>query len=297
VKDAPVRHRLEQAGYLVVEGLLRLLPHGAARGLGRRLGDLAWLAAGSRRGVTRANLALVFPELPEAEREKLARESFRHLGAALCDTLSAMRFDLVALCRRLAYEGWEHLAEARARGRGFFVLSAHLGHWEIAAHVAGAYFGPLSVVGRPLDNPHLDRELTAFRGRFGNRTLAKRGAVRGMLRALEEGGIVGILIDQRVRESEGIRAPFFGRPSLASPVLARLSLRTGTPVVPIFAFGEPRGRYRFVARPAIEPAGDPKDEAAVLAMTRGYLEATEREIRSRPAEWMWMHRRWKEEGA
>ncbi len=296
MKDAPVRHRLEHGAYLAVRGLLRLLPHQTARGLGRRLGDLTWLAAGSRREVTRANLALAFPELPADERERLARESFRHLGANLCDTLSAMRFDLAALCRRLALEGWEHLAEAKGRGRGFFVLSAHLGHWEIAAHVAGAYFGPLSVVGRPLDNPHLDRELTAFRRRFGNLTLSKRGAARGMLRTLEERGIVGILIDQRVRPSEGIVAPFFGRPSLATPVLARLSLRSGAPVVPIFAFGEPGGRYRFVARPAIEPEGDAKDEAAVLAMTRLYLEATEREIRGRPAEWMWMHRRWKESG-
>lgn len=296
MKDAPVRHRLEHGAYLAARGLLRLLPHQVARRLGRRLGDLTWLAAGGRREVTRNNLALAFPELPASERERLARESFRHLGANLCDTLSAMRFDLVALCRRLALEGWDHLAEAKGRGRGFFVLSAHLGHWEIAAHVAGAYFGPLSVVGRPLDNPHLDRELTAFRRRFGNLTLGKRGAARGMLRTLEERGIVGILIDQRVRPSEGIVAPFFGRPSLASPVLARLSLRSGAPVVPIFAFGEPGGRYRFVARPAIEPEGDAKDEAAVLAMTRLYLEATEREIRGRPAEWMWMHRRWKESG-
>ena len=297
MKDAPVRHRLEHAGYLAVKGLLRLAPHPAARGLGRRLGDLAWLASGSRREVARSNLALALPELGAEERERLARESFRHLGAAACDTLSAERFDLVGLCRRLAIEGWEHLAAAKARGRGFFVLSAHLGHWEIAAHAAGTYFGPLAVVGRPLDNPHLDRDLMAFRRRFGNITLSKRGAARGMLRALEEGGIVGILIDQRVRASEGIVAPFFGRPSLTSPVLARVSLRTKTPVVPIFAFGEPKGRYRFVARPAIEPVGDSKDEGAVLAMTRLYLEATEREIRGRPGEWMWMHRRWKKEGA
>jgi KDO2-lipid IV(A) lauroyltransferase len=294
MKDAPALHRIEYGLYRAAKGLLRALPHRAARGVGRRLGDLAWMAGGRRRDIALENLALALPELPAGERRLLARQSFRHLGAAACDTLSASRFDLVGLCRNLALEGWEHLEQARARPGGFFVLSAHLGFWEIAAHVAGAYFGPLHVVGRPLDNPRLDRELAAYRGRFGNRTLARRGAARAILRALDAGGVVGILIDQRPRPGEGIRVPFFDRPCLTSPVLARIALSRSTPVVPIFCFPEPAGRYRFVARPAIDPEGlGDQGPEAVAALTRRYLEACEREIRRRPGEWMWMHARWK----
>jgi Kdo2-lipid IVA lauroyltransferase/acyltransferase len=296
MKNAPLRHRLEHAAYLGVRWLLRRLPHEAARPLGRRIGDLAWLVLGSRRRVALRNLAIAYPERSAAERRRLARGCFQSLGAALTDTLSATRFDLVRLCRRVELEGWEHLRAIHAQGQGFFVLSAHLGHWEVAAHVAGAWAGPLSVVGRPLDNPHLDAELERLRHRFGNRLIPKRGAARGMLKALGQGGVVGILIDQRVREQEGILVPFFGRECPTSPVLARLSLRTGAPVVPIFCHPEPGGRYRFVARPAIRPpAADTEgdDETAVHTLTRAYLEATEREIDLAPERWMWMHDRFK----
>ncbi len=293
MKNAPVLHRLEHTAYLGVRAALRMLPHQAARPLGRRLGELAWLVSGRRRRITRKNLALALPERSSAERAGIALGCFRHLGASIADTLSATRFDLVDLCQRVSLEGFEHLAAARRRGGGTFVLSAHLGVWEVCAHVAGAWAGPLHVVGRPLDNPHLDRELTRVRLRFGNHMMAKRGAARGMLRTLGEGGVVGILIDQRVRPQEGIEVPFFGHPSWTSPVLARMSLRTGAPVVPIFCFPEPGGRYRFVAREAIEPPAGVEGEEAVLALTRRYLEATEREILRHPEQWMWMHDRWK----
>ncbi len=295
MKNAPILHRLEYGLFRGVAAWVARLPHPWARVFGRRLGEVVWVVAPERRHAARANLRLALPELGEGERERLARECFRHLGAGACDTLSAMRFDLPALCKRLSFEGWEHLAEAKSSGKGFFVLSAHLGFWEIAAHVAGSYFGPLSVVGRPLDNPFLDRHLMDFRQRFGNVTLSKRGAARGMLKTLAQGGVVGILIDQRVRQSEGISVPFFGHPASTSPVLARLALKTRAEVVPIFCYGEPGGRYRFVARPAIAPDGDDKDEAAVVALTTRYLEATEREIRGAPGQWMWMHRRWRKE--
>jgi KDO2-lipid IV(A) lauroyltransferase len=295
VTGASLRHRAEHAAYRTVGGLLRLLPHPAARALGRSLGALGWLVDRRHRRVALENLALALPELPPRERRRLARECFRRLAGAVCDTVSATRFDLVALCRRVTLEGWEHLEAAEAEGRGVFILSAHLGVWEIAAWAVGTYAGPLHVVGRPLDNPLLDRELVALRGRFGNHLLRKRGAARGMIRALQAGEKVGILVDQRVHPNDGIEVPFFGQPSLTTPILARLALRSGTPVVPIFGHPEPGGRYRVVVRPPIRPAevAPAQGEAAVAALTGRYLAATEAEIRRDPAAWLWLHRRWR----
>ncbi|HXO40782.1 MAG TPA: lysophospholipid acyltransferase family protein, partial [Thermoanaerobaculia bacterium] len=138
---------------------------------------------------------------------------------------------------------------------------------------------------------------------------------RRMLQVVRAGGRVGILPDQRVQEREGILVPFFGHPALTTPVLARLALRDGCPVVPVFAYPEPSGRYRLVIRPPILPevAAAPGEDAggasqaganddlgtggedtatAVATLTRRYLEAIEREIRDHPEMWLWMHRRW-----
>lgn len=293
MKDAPVLHRIEYAAYLGFRGLVRALPHRAVRPLGRRLGDLAWLLDVRHRRVARSNLAAALPDLAAAERARMLRRCFRHFGAAVLDNVSSTRFDLVELCRRLTLEGWEHVERAESLGRGVFVLSAHLGYWEVAAYPPGIYGGPLHVVGRPLDNPHLDRELARLRRRYGNELIPKRGAARRMLRVIRDQGRVGILIDQRVPPNEAIEVEFFARPALTSPALARLSLRTGAPVVPIFGYPEPKGCYRFVARPVIEVPEVEETEQAVHDLTREYLRVTEQEILRAPETWLWMHDRWK----
>src|SRR5436305_466578 len=132
-----------------------------------------------------------------------------------------------------------------------------------------------------------------LRERFGNDTLPKRGAARKMLETLRGGGRVGLLIDQRVQKKEGIEIPFFGQPALTTPILARMSLRTGAAVVPVTVYPEPGGRYRVVVRPPIlPPAGGRDEEETVAALTRRYLETAEEDIRANPHMWLWMHRRW-----
>jgi KDO2-lipid IV(A) lauroyltransferase len=136
-----------------------------------------------------------------------------------------------------------------------------------------------------------------MRERFGNTVIPKHGAARRMLEVMRDRGRLGILIDQRVQEREGIAVPFFGRPALTSPILARLSMRTGAPVVPLTVYPEPGGRYRVVVREPVFPPAGKGDDEAVQALTRRYLEIAEADIREHPALWLWMHRRWDERKA
>jgi KDO2-lipid IV(A) lauroyltransferase len=297
-----LRHRVEHAAVVATERCVRLLPHTGARVLGRAIGRLAHAVLGRHRRIAEGNLARALPDLPERERRRIARACFEHFGLALLDALSSQRFDSVELCRRLDIEGWEHLQEAERRAAerdpatGVVLLTAHLGVWEVAAYAAGLYGGPVHVIGRPLDNPLLDRKLVRSRARFGNRLIPKRGAIRPMMKVLARGERVGILIDQRARPGEGIWVPFFGLPAYSTPVLARIALRTGAPVVPVFGFPAPEGRYRIVVRAAIWPdaAGELAGEEAVVELTRIYLAACEAEIREHPGMWLWMHERWKD---
>ena len=291
MKNAPLRHALEYAFYLPCKALLRALPHGASRGLGRALGGVAFRLDGRHRRQALANLEHAFPALSPAERQAIARRCFRHFGAVACDALSALRFDRVALCRRPTLTNWDELARAESRGHGLLLMAAHLGDWEIAAAAIGAFHAPFTSLGRAPDNPHFHREVDALRTRFGNASLDKHGSVRAMFRLLAGGGRLGMLIDQRVRAEEAMAVEFFGRPCWTSPLLARLSQRFGAPVVPIFGYPRPHGGYEIVARTAIEPAGD--GEAETRALTRRYLAAIEDEIRPQPELWLWMHDRWK----
>jgi KDO2-lipid IV(A) lauroyltransferase len=293
VKNRPVRHRIEYGLYLLLKGMLRALPHESARNVGRAVGSLGHALDRRHREVALRNLEMAMPEIPPDERRRLVSNCFRHFGAALCDAISSTRFDTRDLCERFNLEGWENVEAAERPGKGFFVLSPHFGFWELVPPLIGAFHRKMNIVMRPADNPYLDRELRGLRERFGNGTLPKRGAARRMLETLRGGGIVGILIDQRVQAKEGIEVSFFGRPALTTPVLARLSLRTGAPVLPVALVPEPHGRYRFIAHPPIVPQGDGEDATAeVTELTRQYLAVAEQDIRRHPEQWLWMHRRW-----
>lgn len=295
MKNAPVRHAVEYGAFALFQGVVRALPHPASRTLGGALGALAGRLDRRRRRTADENLAAAFPGLLPAERRRITRACFRHFGASFCDALSSLRFDGPELLARLELVGWDNFARAaelghrHGGGKGTIVLGSHFGNWEVVPAAIALTVGPMSSVGRRADNPHFDRVIQRLRIRYGNVSLDKRGAVREMFRLLERGGRLGLLIDQRVRAEEGIDVPFFGRPALTSPIVARLSQRTGAAVVPVFGEELPGGRYRVEALPPMLPEAGDDD----VTLSQRYLSLLEERARSRPELWLWLHDRWK----
>jgi KDO2-lipid IV(A) lauroyltransferase len=290
------RAAAELAAFRAASGALAALPRPAARATARALGRWITLALPRRRRILRSNLAAAFPDASATEREALARASAESLGAAFAEFLEVGGMSGEEIRRRIRVEGEENLRAARRLGRGVFLLSAHLGGWELGAIRAGMLGEPISPVVRPLDNPLLERELSRRRTRFGNRPIAKRDAARDVLRALKRRGTVAILIDQNVLPREAVFVPFFGRLAATTPALARFQIATGAPVVPVFTWPQGEGRYLLAFEPPIlaeefEGAGG-RDEAVRRATAR-YMEVTEAAIRKNPSAWLWMHDRWR----
>ena len=298
-----VRLVAEHGLFSGVTAVLRGLSPQSASRLGARLARLYLAVASSRRTILRGNLSAAFPELPAAEIAALARKSAENVGASFVEFLDSPRHSREEIERRVRVVGGEHLASARARGKGVFVLSAHFGSWELGAVRAGMLGEPIASVVRPLDNPLLEQELARRRTRFGNRLIGKWDAAKEILRDIRQGRTVAILIDQNVLPGEGIFVPFFGRPAATTPSLALLQLKTEAPVVPAFAWPEGNGRYRLefeepILAEQFASAGS-REERVRLATAR-YMAVTERAIRRDPAAWLWMHNRWRtrpEEGS
>lgn len=262
---------------------------------GALVGELLFAISPNRRRITRRSLSLAFPERTPNDLEPIARRSFRHFGASVFESVSLARTSPREICRLLSFEDWHFFDEAEADGKGLIVLTAHLGVHELVGSVVALYRGPMHVVARPFSSPFIEKRIRRIRERFGNFSIPKSRAPRGMLEALKRGERVAILIDQRVHPRQGVEVPFFGRPSWTSPLPAQISLRRGAPVLPIFAYRRPGGRYRIVAYPPIRPerssAKPHPDEVAEL--TARYARATESAIRREVDQWLWMHDRWR----
>ena len=288
------RNRAEYGAYLGARAVASLAGPRALAGIGALLGEAYRLTGRRRREILAFNLRLAFPELDEGGRHRLASAVSRHFGRVTLDALRVLRLSPEELLRQVDVAGRDNLRAGLARGRGIFLLSAHIGSWEVAALVAGLLIPEgFAVVNRPLDNPLLETELERLRGVFGNRALGKENITRGMVRQLRAGGAVGILIDQRTLEEEGVQVPFFGRPAWTHPALARLALRTGAPIVPIWGLWNGPGRYTVRFDPPVFPDELPESEREEVALTARLTGLIEGVIRERPEQWLWYHDRWR----
>jgi Kdo2-lipid IVA lauroyltransferase/acyltransferase len=289
----PARRYLEWALYRAGTGILSLLPEDRAADFGRLVARLYFRYGHSRRSILYENLRRSFPEKTEEEIDAIARRCTGHFGAVLMDFLALSRLPLEQIRARVRVEGEENLQRARARGKGVFLLSAHLGNWEVGALVAGTLGEPISSVVRPLDNPRLEQELARHRTHFGNRTIPKQDAARPVLRAMRRGETVAILIDQNVLDREAVYVPFFGRPAATTPSLALLQRKTDAAVVPVFCRPTGNGHYRLTFEAPIVLEDIPEPERSAEQLTARYTRVTEDAVREDPALWLWMHNRWR----
>ncbi len=294
-RRSALRNRTEYGAYLAARSLAHHTGPRLLSRTGAMIGGLYLRLGRRRREILQFNLRLAFPELDEAGRAALGREVARHFGRVLLDGLRLQRATPEELLRDVTVMGREHLERGLAAGRGIFLLSAHIGSWEVAALTGGLLIPEgLAVVNRPLDNPHLEAELERFRALFGNRALGKESVTRDMLRQLKRGGAVGILIDQRTLKEEGVQVPFFGHPAWTHPALARLSARTGAPVVPIWGLWDGPGRYTVRFDEPVFPGELPEEERSDVPLTARFNRIIENVIRERPEQWLWFHDRWRD---
>jgi KDO2-lipid IV(A) lauroyltransferase len=289
-----VRHRLEFALVWPWIKVLGWLPRPMARAMGIGLGLTIYAVHGRLRRVGLRNLSLAFPEMAAGERQRLLRGEFVSLGRQLAEVCLFPRYTRQNASAVVVYEGFENFERAYARGKGVLFLTGHLGAWEVSAFFHSLQGHPLSIVMRPLDNPHLDALIQSYRTMHGNRTVKKDDFVRGLLSAMKAGQTVGILMDTNMTPPQGVFVDFFGVPACTASGLARIALRTDAAVVPGFTVWDGQLR-KYILRfgPAIELIRTGDNEADIVANTAQFTQAIEGFVRRYPDQWLWVHRRWK----
>jgi KDO2-lipid IV(A) lauroyltransferase len=284
---------------VVVTGLLRLLsliPVGPAVRIGAFLGGLTASLFGSTRRLAVHHLGLAFPEKSEAERDAIARRMFVHLGMSTMEITSIRSFN-DQLLRYMTVEGGAILTAALAKGKGVVFVTGHVGNWELMARVVARIGAPVSAVAKRGGDARAMRLIEGWRADGAVTTLWREDAstARALLKVFKENRVLGLLVDQDTNV-QGIWVPFFGRPAWSPRAPADLALRSGAPIL-VGTSHRPTERpgdgMRFEV---VEIPYDPKPadkEAEVVRITAACQAALESAIRRHPADWVWMHDRWK----
>lgn len=265
-----------------------LLPLSVARWWGKTLATLVVRLDTESVRITRLNIDECFKHLSEEERRRLVRSSLQHTAMLLMEA-GMLWFWSLERCRRLwdPVEGEEHVENALNQKKGILLLVPHYGNWEVLSLYLGKW--GYTCLYDPPRIKEIEKAMVAARSRTGG-NLVPIGppAIRAMIKALRQGGIVVLLPDQVPEPGAGVYAPFYGRPAFTMTLAQRLLRLTGaTPLAGIAERAENGFAIRFERAP-----DDLAAEDAVRATT-ALNQMTEQLISRDPAQYQWEYRRFK----
>jgi Kdo2-lipid IVA lauroyltransferase/acyltransferase len=276
-----------------------VLPRPARFAIATGLGELLYWLLPNKRATTLANMRQVLgPDAPERCVRLVAKRSFRNYAKYLSEFTHLPRWGDDDLERLMtSVEGWEHIEDALADGKGAVFVTPHFGNWD----VAGWYFGKrhrFSAVAEPLEPPELDALVQGWRQAKHISIIPLANGARGVLRALKQGGLVALVADRPThRQGEGAPVVFFGAWTRVPAGAAHFALKTGAPVVAVGVWRTPRNTYAGVALPPLRfaPTGD--FERDVNNAMQRVIADVETIIRAHPDQWYMFRRMWPERPA
>ena len=286
-------HWCQYLTLLAMKSFFGNLPGRLSAGIGRICGGIGfWLFPYARqRAIHNIECSL---GVGRSRARTLAGRGFQHLGEVWTENgffWPRLRRDTFR-DYVLRVDGEDHVAAAKAAGKGAIFVTGHIGNWEMGGMVTAFLWGELIAIANLGNNPLITDYMARFRERDGQRIVSRKGGMRPMLRHLRQGGAIGIVMDLDARR-HGVIVPFFGRPASTTPTPARLALSTGAPIMAGALYRTGTLQHHYTVGPPIHHAqGDRDRETAVLEITAELNRALEDLIRPKPEQWPWSHPRW-----
>jgi lipopolysaccharide heptosyltransferase II len=268
--------------------VIRHLPLAVCFLLGQVLGAALWAILPRYRKLARENLSAAFTELTSAQIRSLTFRHFITLGANGVCAFKIAALPTETILRIATVETSDWVQRHILNGRGVVLAIAHMGNWELYAQIA--FQSPETKFGtvyQALRNRYLDDLINRDRRRLGVQTFDRKKGFEAAIALLRAAGSVGVLVDQSAGHG-GIWMPFFNRLCSTSPLAATLAIRTNAAVIPTAVYTSGFAKWRIVFENEI-----PYDPANPQQLTADINSVLERQIRQSPADWFWVHNRWK----
>lgn len=286
-------------GLVICSLIIKLVPRPCLYGFANNLAYLGYLLASKQRNIALDSLRVAFgKEMSEAQIRQIARDCFTFMAKAGTELLFLMDRPQL-LKQRVGLVNREYLDSALSRGKGVVLVSAHFGSFPLL--LAKLSFEGYKTAGimRFMRDERVERIFMAKRMRLGIQTIysqPRRACVEDSIRALRKNGVLFIPIDQNFG-SGGVFVDFFGRKAATATGPVVLAQRTGAAIIPCFIVRQKDDTHKIIFEPVMEVKGAGGSGDALVDTIQKLTGIIESYIRRYPAEWGWIHRRWKSKPA
>ena len=243
--------------------------------------------------LARRNLAAAFPDMPAAERESILRQNYRNLARTLMEAIWGSRASGEELMRRVAFENPGVIEKYKAAQQSVVLLTAHTCNWEWLLLAAGARFGiPIDAVYKTLRLQVVDAFTRDMRSRFGGNPIPFENFVFELLKRAGQARAYGLLADQTpVKRMPKYWTKFLNQDTAFFLGPERIARYLDAPVLYVEMKRAGVGKYSVQLHVLAEPPYE--DEDAGVKIAEAYARGLEATIRAHPADWLWIHNKWK----
>lgn len=289
-------HWFEYAGWLVVTGVLKLIPRGGMIFFADIFGWMMYRVLKVRRDVmdSQLRMALGNEKSPE-ELDRIGRKNWQNFVLTFFEFLQPNSIGSAGWDKFREQEGFdEYCKPFLESGQNVFIITAHMGNWEALGGLGKREGVGLAAVAKPMHNEMVNKSILKSRARRGLEVLQIKLSMKSIVEAAKAGKWVAIVGDQDARR-HGLFVDFFGRPASTAPGVAHFARLLDMPVLPSFCVRlNDRGRHlKVIFAPPIYPDQAADREEDALRITQAHTKALEEVIRRYPEDYFWMHRRWK----
>jgi Kdo2-lipid IVA lauroyltransferase/acyltransferase len=270
--------------------LLSILPYQILVSIGYALGYIAARIPGDRNRVVKTNLRLCFPELSEDQIDSLSKQHWRLLGRSLVEKSIIWLGSIQQLNKLIEFKSEVDLTSKKPR----ILVNMHFTGLEggiiLTALAKQNHWPRSSGFFQRMKNPFFNRKIMEWRNRFGGNSMERQGNTKQLIRDIRNGDLIIIASDIDLGKKDSEFVPFFRIETNTITTVSRLAKMTGAEVcLMVTTLKDDESGYVCEIRKPLEnfPSDDPKADTALLNQ---YFE---NEIRLRPAEYYWVHKRFK----
>lgn len=260
---------------------------------GKVLGWVWFYVIPIRKKVALENVRRAFPEMPEKDVQKLVLANLQNYGCGLVEFFLLPSFSKAYFDKIFVVEGKEHYDKAFAQNKGVFLLTLHIGCWELMSATAIHLDIPLHVITKRFKAKGLNEIWVKLRQEHGLKLIWEEKSTFDILRVIGKGEVIGFILDQFMGPPVAVRTQFFGHETGTAAGLALFAGRTKAPVIPVYNIRLPDGRIKIVFEPPVEYVDQGDKKQNISFNTQVYTSKIEEIVRRYPEQWLWIHRRWK----